>query len=716
MARRWWWIALACVPVALAAAVAVFALTFDPNSQKDRIAAAVQRATGRTLTLSGPVRLGWGLTPVLEAEDVSLANMPGGSRPQMATMARVEARVRLLPLLSGQLELAGVTLVRPDILLETDASGRGNWQFERPVVASNAPAGASRRSPPPLLDRLQVEAGRLTWRDGATGRTVVVDLPHATLDAGDGPAHLVAEAQTGGADIKLDATLGTAAQLTGAAPGPWPVRVSAAVGDATIALDGIADPQARIVQGRVEAQVPDLARLGDVLGRPGLPPLHGVRFAATLPAGGGLPQDVSLQVGESDLGSMLAGATLGRLALTWPAGQPARLDANGALPGGPWQVSSGIAPAGQGVALRAFSLTSPVGDLSGDVALTAAPRPSVRGTVVSNRIDLDAARALRPAATAAPVSALPQPPGGAPAPADLVFSDAPLPWDRLRVADADLQFTLGALRVAGVDYHSATGRLALTNGALRLDPASFVAPQGRVDFSASLDASQPAPPVALALRSAAFATDPMLVAFALPGGSEGTAEIDVALHAAGVSPHALAASLDGHAGLALVDGELANAALVAVLGNTLRSAGAALDPSGRSHVRCLALRADATSGEVMLTALKLDTARLSLEGAGTISLSDETLALRLRPLLRLGVAGVSSPLRLSGPLRRPSVAMDSADGSGRVGVVIGGLAGPADNCAAELAAARDGRVGRLPTADAQPARPKAADLLRSLLR
>ncbi len=716
MARRWW-IALACVPVVLAGAVAVFALTFDPNGQKDRIAAAVQRATGRTLTLAGPVRLGWGFTPVLEAEDVSLSNMMGGSRPQMATVARVEARVRLLPLLSGQLELAGVTLVRPDILLETDASGRANWQFERPVVASDAPAGPSRRRPPPLLDRLQVEAGRLTWRDGATGRTLVVDLPHAALDAGDGPARLIAEAHTGAADIKLDATLGTAAQLTGAAPGPWPVRVSAAIGDATVALDGIADPVARTVQGRVEAQIPDLARLGDGLGRPGLPQLHGVRLAATLPGGGGLPRDVSLQVGESDLGAMLPGATLGRLALNWPAGQPARLDANGALGGAPWQMSSGIVPAGQSVALRAFSLTSPVADLAGDVALTAAPRPAIRGTVVSNRLDLDAARALRPIATATPAPALPQPQPAPPPAAGPVFSDAPLPWDRLRVADADLQFTVGVLRVAGADYRGATGHLVLTDGALHLDPASVVAPEGRVDFSASLDASQPAPPVALALRSAGFAIDPLLLALGLPGGSAGMAELDVALHAAGASPHALAASLDGHAGLALVDGELANAALVAVLGDALRSAGAGLDPGGHSHVRCLAVRADAATGQVTLAALKLDTARLSLDGSGMIDLADETMALHLRPLLRLGVAGVSSPLRATGPLRRPAVAMDPAVGAGRVGVVIGGLAGPSDSCAAELAAARDGRVGRLPVADAQPVKPgKPADLLRSLLR
>ena len=224
------------------------------------------------------------------------------------------------------------------------------------------------------------------------------------------------------------------------------------------------------------------------------------------------------------------------------------------------------------------------------------------------------------------------------------------------------------------------------------------------------------PPVVLNLRSGQFALDPLVQAFGLPGGSDANAELDVALHAAGATPHALMASLDGHAGIALVDGDVSNAALSAVLGEVMRSSGARLDPNGRSHVRCLAVRADATAGQVRLTALKLDTSRLLLEGSGTVNLADETLALRLRPLLRLGGAGVSAPIRLDGSLRHPVVALDPGVGTGRVGVVIGGLAGPAESCTPELTAARDGRPGPLPAevAAAKPAKP--ADLLRSFLR
>ncbi len=76
----------------------------------------------------------------------------------MATAARVEARVELLPLLSRRVEIARVTLVRPDILLETDANGRGNWQFDRPRRrrARRGHAGGPRMRT--RLDSLRVEA------------------------------------------------------------------------------------------------------------------------------------------------------------------------------------------------------------------------------------------------------------------------------------------------------------------------------------------------------------------------------------------------------------------------------------------------------------------------------------------------------------------------------------------------------------------------------
>ena len=701
----------------LAGAAAAAVLSFDPNSQKQRIVDAVTRATGRQLTLAGPLHIRWGVSPALELEDASFANMPGGSRPAMATVAKMVAQVELLPLLSHRVEISSVTLIHPDILLETDASGRGNWRFDRPQPAAAGPAsvsGGSRTTT--VLDRVTVENGVVTWHDGVTGQTAMAKLPHATLDLGAGAAHLAAAAEVAGTAVTVDAALGDWAQMTGAAPGPFPVKASAELGGAKVTLDGMADPAGRRLTGRVQASIPDLAQFGALLQRPGLPPLHAVEISATLPGGGAMPTDIALKAGASDLGSVLQGASLTQLNATWPAGQAARIDANGALNGREWRVGTAATLVGQGVALRGLAVTSPVGDVSGDVDIAWQPLPTIRGALASNRLDLDALRGLRqPVASAtSPAPAASSP--AQPAASARVFSDAKLPFPLLQRAAADLQLTIGTLHWGGADYTSAAGHIALQGGVLRIDPASVQSPAGHVDFSASADSRPPAPAVVLNLRSGDAALNPLLQAFGLPGGSDGTAELDVALHAAGQTPHELAATLGGHAGLAVVDADVANAVLALAAGDLLRSTGAKLDPNGRSHVRCLAIRADAKDGQVTLATLKLDSSRLELTGSGTLNLADETMALHLHPLLRLGGAGVAAPVRLEGSLRRPSVALDSLGEPGRVGVVIGGLAGAPDSCAAELAAARDGRVGRLPAEARAEKAASPADLLRSLLR
>ena len=50
----------------------VFLLNFNPNNYAPDLIAAVQQATGRQLTLGGPLRLGLSLTPTIEVSDAAL--------------------------------------------------------------------------------------------------------------------------------------------------------------------------------------------------------------------------------------------------------------------------------------------------------------------------------------------------------------------------------------------------------------------------------------------------------------------------------------------------------------------------------------------------------------------------------------------------------------------------------------------------------------------
>jgi uncharacterized protein involved in outer membrane biogenesis len=95
------------------AALAVAALVIDPNDYKREIAAAVEQATGRALVLNGPLRVSVSLWPTIEVEDVRLANLPGGSRPDMARVERIEAQLSLPSLLWRQVEFISLSLTGP---------------------------------------------------------------------------------------------------------------------------------------------------------------------------------------------------------------------------------------------------------------------------------------------------------------------------------------------------------------------------------------------------------------------------------------------------------------------------------------------------------------------------------------------------------------------------------------------------------------------------
>ncbi len=132
----------------------IIALTYalDAGALTPRIVAAIEAATGRAATL-GRVSIGLGLTPRVTIEEATLANLPGGSRPDMARIRHIEANLALLPLLSGDIAFRQIAIEGADILLEQRPDGTPNWVFQPAARDAGAglapPRPAGRRTPAP---------------------------------------------------------------------------------------------------------------------------------------------------------------------------------------------------------------------------------------------------------------------------------------------------------------------------------------------------------------------------------------------------------------------------------------------------------------------------------------------------------------------------------------------------------------------------------------
>jgi AsmA protein len=815
------------VVVGAIGAGAYVALTgpISPDRLRAELERGMQRATGRRFTISGPVHVGIGLSPSITAEGISLANIPGGSRPEMLTATSFRAQLALLPLLGGDVVIDEATLEQPDIILETAPDGTPNWQMHKPrhALYEGTPEPAEPRSGSSTeveIHRIRVDGGTITYKP-PSGPAITAQIDSLTIGADSAGAQMHGKMAARANGVQFTGTLqsGSFERLQGGAvtalAGAWPLTITLQGPGASLKVDGgVNHPDEMrgyefLVTGNVQDMVPLYPWLPRVLQLP----LHDVNFTTRLtdgPNGERRTAGLSLHAGSSDLGAAVQGLILKDAVFSAPGpGQQMQLSVDGIFQGAPLRLSGtatqpdtlaanvpvpvaisgqaasanlsirGTVPASwnglgfdlqvnvrapnladlsplarrplpdirdvvfdshvgdagfrlRGFNLRDMVLNSSLGDLSGNVTAAWSPVPTLSGSLAAKHFDLDGAlAALNVFETPAPASPL-APPDAAQAPASPappvlpgppdageqtahVIPDTPLPFGMLHDADADLSLSAERLTAGGDTYRDLQAHLLAHSGKLILNPFRVTAPQGVMIGALTLDASIDPVPVALTLRAPSMSASKLASLLGYPGGASGQVQVDAQLSGTGDTPHALAASATGHVGLTMVNGQFTDALFQNALGAALNTAG--VPPiSGSTDVRCLALRAQLSHGEGNVDALALDTSRLSLTGSGSFDLGAETVALHLKPTVRVGGTGVAAPVSLTGGFTSLKAAADPVMG-GRFGLTIGGP-GPDDSaCIAALSTARGGMPGPMPTpvpVQSSGPKKKPIDLLRGL--
>ena len=442
----------------------------------------------------------------------------------------------------------------------------------------------------------------------------------AIAGAPDQPVHATAEALLNDLPIYLVLDTGP---LTGPPSHTIPLAAKLTADDATATIQGTLDRTTGAPELTVATRIPDLQRLGQ-------------RAQTPLPALTEATIDVRLRPG----------------------------------PG----------PSGSTVLARGLRIASAQGDLAGDLAIGTTPRPSIRGSLVSQRLDLDAV--LKPSTSEkglgeGPTNNTPPPPAAPPTPPPTpwLIPDRPIPLAALRRLDTDLRLAAATLQSQGATYRNLETRLLLQDGHLRLDPLTLATPGGLLQATLDIDAAPTPPTAALTLRAPALDAAGLAIALGHPAALTGAADLDIDLRAQGATPHALAATLSGRLAATMTDGDVANELLATLFGPALRGVGIPLDPAGRSRIRCLGLRLQSEAGQAHLPLIALDTTRLRLEGDGQLDLARETMDLHLRPTLRLGPVPVTLPVSLIGPMRAPKIAADKdSTTTGRYRLSIGATA------------------------------------------
>jgi AsmA protein len=670
---------------------------------------AAARDAGYTLDLAEPAQIAIGLTPAFRLSGMRLAQT---GREPFVVANELAAKVSLLGLVSGRLDIGEVILDAPVIrldLLPDDARAR-----PRPAPSrGEAQAGPVEQGEAFLVTLAGLRLTGLRVLSGPNAP--VLEIPRLEFAAPDParPVTLAGEIRAIGAVFSFDGEAGPWGEMLAGRP-PRSARFAMGAADLSALRPGLRVERIALSAEAIE-QPATLEGAGALGGLPWRIAATGPAPAA-LAAGRGGPFRIEAAFGEARLvaaGTMTEERLTAEATLAAPGLAPLGAAAGLALPPATALTASLRLdlPEPGPIRVQGATLTADQLRATAELTVTRGARPRVTGEVAVARLDLDS---LQPAAAGTPAR-----PAAPPARRDRLIPDLPLPLSGLADAEGDLRVSVAALRSGGQDYGPIAGRAALSGGRLVLDPLSLGLPAGVVAGRAEAR-SDGRVALRLAHQGAGLDLSRLLPLTGLAAGAtRGTLELDLDLAGRGGDLRAVAASLSGHLGLAMVGGQLDNAVLRALGADIARLFG--VQDGGVTPVSCLALRAPAAEGVLRSDVLLVETALGTVSGAGQVALGTEQIALRLLPRLAFAGLSVAAPVLVGGTLVAPRVGLDPQGAGAAVADLLQrrGGAGAAPDCATALAAARGGRPGPAaapaqPPAQQQQAPSRPQDLLRQL--
>ncbi len=222
----------------LVAGSALFISQVDPNEYRGAIADIVEDATGREFRVGGDLRIRLLPVPSMEANDVTFANATWASQSDMVRVKRLRADIALLPLLKGRIVVHRFIAIEPRVFLETDADGRGNWQFGDEAEAGGD-EGAQTAGLDVIIDGVRIEKADLDYLDGKTKSKTTLNVDVLTIGTERSGGHLALSlrATYQNLPVTLEGRFGAAGAILNNQP--VDVDLEGMLGDASFIVQGV---------------------------------------------------------------------------------------------------------------------------------------------------------------------------------------------------------------------------------------------------------------------------------------------------------------------------------------------------------------------------------------------------------------------------------------------------------------------------------------------
>jgi hypothetical protein len=700
----------------LAVLVAVLGITmfvilssYDFNDLKPKAVQAVKNATGRELTLAGNVKLDIGLTPALVVNDVSLQNAPWGSRAKMVKIKRLEVQVAILPLISGTIEIKRLVLVEPDILIETNKSGKSNLQFKTAGEGrltekkEHIEAQGKSQSLPLVFNLVRIEKGRLTYRDGLSDRVYDLILDKATVASGlDSPIELKLKGSYNNKACEVTGAFGRLAELIDPDK-PWSVKLKAKTAGSTLKVNGnvtnILNGTGFDITAHVKGKsVPEILKLFNVTDVPDVGPFE-VSGRLTDSSGRLAITDLELEAGKKGLTSIKLEGTVKDLTTIQGIDLDFSIKGNNAanlgpiigqtLPlEGPFSLSGhAFCPSEKVYKITDLKASVQKSRFEGTGTLNLeAKKPLLTVTLQSQVLNLSPILLGKPDMKTDSPAKIAQ----STSRENKVFPETPLPLEGLNQINADIEIEAQQLLMPMFCLKDFAGRILLKNGHLTIRPLEFMMANGTFDGHFELEPTDKAPTIMTTFQMDGLDLGYMFEELGVKNILDGIFDIEVDLRGQGASVAQLMAGLNGKTTVIMKDGNM-DERLLDLLGADLTSGLLKLlNPFKKkpeyTKINCFVVGLDIQEGLAQSTALLLDTDQVTVIGRGKANLKTEELDLSLKPSPKkgLGIKGLAklslslgqltNPLKLTGTFAKPSLTIDPTETILTLGKAIGGAA------------------------------------------
>ena len=521
----------------------------DPNDYKDEIITRVKQKTGRELAIPGDISLSVFPWLGVQLGEVSFGNAPGfGDRP-MAHINAVDVRVKLLPLLSKEVQIAHVTLDGLTLLLQRDAKGRTNWDdlVGKPDAAQTtqrAPADKKQTEKPAgavlaalAVDGLSLSNSQIDWQDAQAKQYYSLNDVNLSLGAVafDRAFPLKADLKftsrdpkaSGKLEVSVDVTIGQdlktyslrdlklETQLNTTALPKQPVQLKANLASLAVDLnkEALQAKNLRVsshnltLQGDVEAQ--QFLSQPKYQGQLSIPPFS--------------LRELLIQLG-----------------ISLPATADSKVLQH-------IELLSNFQGNSKQLKLDKLHLKLDDSTLTGNAVLPSLGKPAIRYSLTLDKIDAD--RYLPPPTKTKPAKAKPAPSGSGAAAAS-----TQLPMELLRALDVQGRLKISHLKISNLQSRNIFLPTDAKKGVIKLSPISAELYDGRYQGNISLDVTSNTPRLGINESLKNVNIGPLLKDFWGDDKIRGKANLNARLTARGLDPVAFRKTLNGTANFEFKDG------------------------------------------------------------------------------------------------------------------------------------------------------------------